>query len=163
MTIDIIDYTETQLAELTSVQLQEVREAQLKKNALRKKYDELCKKARQKLVDRGIFPSNILARKLEALEGAFEAEVAVLREGLLFFLRYGGGAKEDIPTDDVPYEVDYSTTVEERARVLKAYYESAYTDPTERFNAFDADSFARNYLGEMYAPMWHYLQDLANA
>ena len=62
---------------------------------------------------------------------------------------------------DAPYTINYAMTIEERLAVVRAYYESTYTDATERFEAFKADKVAPNYLGEEYAPLYDYYLALA--
>lgn len=36
----------------------------------------------------------------------------------------------------------------------RAYYDGAYTDAKLKFEAFQADKVAVNYLGELYAPLY---------
>ncbi len=162
MTIDIINYTEAQYAALSAVKLQEVREAQMKKNALVAKLESQKAKEKARLIDRGIFPSSIWARREAELTEACEAEINVLRETLLFYLHYANEKGTVAVPDGVPYPVDYSLSEVDRMLALKSYYENAYTDDTERFNAFVDDEFARTYLGERYGSLYHYFEDLKN-
>ncbi len=156
MVIDIVDYTEQQFAALRKASLQKIREAQVKKNELFKELNEKILEEKQRLIDRGVFPSNIWEKKKAELIAAYDEEVEALRETLLFYLYYEGGSS-DVP-DEVLYPVDYSLPVEERMSQVRAYYQTTYSDAAERFNAFAADAFARTYLGELYAPLYHYFE-----
>ncbi len=163
MIIDIINYTEEQYAALSAEKLQEIREAQLKKNKLLQSLAERLAAEKARLVDRGIFRSSIWTKRETELTAACNAEIEVVREALLFYLRYAGtesGSGEDKVPSGVPYTVDYSLNEEERLLIVKEYYLNAYSNGQARFDAFEADAFARSYLGELYAPLWHYFQDL---
>ena len=59
MEIDIIDYTNAQLAMLTEEQLREVQEAQLKKNRLLRELAEKLKEEKRRLINNGMFLSYI--------------------------------------------------------------------------------------------------------
>ncbi len=162
MVIDIIHYTDEQYAALSAEKLKEVRTAQIKKDRLTKALTENIRKVKQSLIDRGIFSSSIWEKRKGELNAEYEAEVSVIREALLFYLRYAVNDSEgEVVPEDVPYEVDFSLDEEARLMVVRDYYLSAYSDGAARFAAFQADEFARTYLGELYAPLWHYFQDLA--
>ncbi len=166
MEIDIIDYTAEQYAVLTTKQLQEVREAQKKKDALNRACEKRLQKEQLRMMDEGSFLSNMWSKLETEIKAEYEVEISVLRESLLFFLHYSGNeydtdAGGTKPT--VSYSVDYSLSQEERMIAVRDYYLSAYSDATARFNAYQEDAFAKSYLGEGYASIWHYFQDLANA
>ena len=70
MNIDIIDYTEEQLAALTVEKLQEVRNAQGKKDTLAAKLAKRLVEEKQSLIDKGAYPSDIfgkIEKKLQKL------------------------------------------------------------------------------------------------
>ncbi len=157
MVIDIIEYTGEQLASLKKAELRKVRAAQEKKNALTKEYGRKSYEEKLRLTDRGIFRSDLWNKRETELAEELAAEIAAVRESLLFDLHYAEGSAE-IPSD-LPYEADYSLSAQERMLVVKAYYEEAYTDAQERFDAFVADEFAKTYLGEYYASLYYYFQD----
>lgn len=52
---------------------------------------------------------------------------------------------------------DYALSPEERFRIVKKYY-SDIEDPTERYEAFCADTAVKGYLGEYYDTMDFYLK-----
>lgn len=151
MEIDIISYTAEQLAELTPEQLKEVRSAQLKKDKMAKALEERLAKERQKLIHKGTYFSDAWGLLQKQLRKEHDKEVEILRDGLLFFLHYSSK-----PEAEAPYPLDYSLSAEERFYVVQAYYQNAYTDGTERFNAFKEDTVAKQYLGELYASLYDY-------
>jgi hypothetical protein len=157
MIIDIVDYTEEQFASLSTEKLIEIRSAQKKKDELAKNLQEDIARERRNLIDKGAYPSNVFEKVKAELTAKFDAEVQVIREALLFFLHYVADARnENIVVPDVPYIVDYSKTAEERMFSVKEYYETTYEDPVERYMYFKKDTFARSYLGELYAPLHDY-------
>lgn len=157
MTIDIINYTEEQFAALSTKKIEEIRSAQLKKNKLTADLESRLKKEKQALIDKGTYPSDVWEKIEAKLRAAYEGEVQILREGLLFFLHYVAEDEEKGTTvNGVPYKVDYSLSEEERMLIVKEYYETTYTDPIERYAAFKADTFVKVYIGELYLPLHDY-------
>lgn len=159
MTIDIITYTDAQLAVLSEEQILQIKSAQLKKNRLAAALSEDLKKAKHRLVKNGTFLSDAWKQKKQALETSYQQEVENIREGLLFYLRFAA-KPEDTGTSSAPYTVDYSLTDAERLDVVRTYYMNTYTNASERVNAFKKDQVARVYLGELYAPLYDYFLDL---
>ncbi len=162
MTIDIIDYTASQLAALSTGRLQAIRSAQVKKNNLLQALEKDLQKAKERLMDRGVFASTVWENLQASMTEACNAEVERVRQSLLFYLHY---VDVDVPEngghpEDVPYSVNYALSEEERMVVVRNYYMNTYTNNFERFRVYANDAFAKGYLGEMYAPLYHYLQDL---
>ncbi len=161
MEIDIINYTPEQYAVLSSEALEKIRTAQQRKDGLRRAFLKRKETEKQKMLDRGCFSSNVWTRLETEMREEYEEEVQTLKDNLLFFLHYADNVyrdEENTTRPDVPYPVDYSLSEEERTLALKEYYTNAYDDAGERFDAFNEDSFARNYLGERYAALWHYFE-----
>ena len=102
----------------------------------------------------GTFISDIWEKFCEEKRRAYEAEVEAIRKGLLFMLRFVQRPEGQTAL----YTVDYSLTVEERYAIVKAYYETAYPDPKERWDVFYKDEVAKAYLGEYYLTLYHYLK-----
>ena len=152
MEIDIISYTDAQYAMLSVEQLLEVRSAQQKKNRLTEQLEEDIRKAEENLIDNGTYVSTMRASIVEKLQAQYEAEVEIIRDGLLFFLKFS--SKPD--PSAAPYTVDYALRLEERLAIVKSYYESTYANGTELFAAFKEDKVAVQYLGELYAPLYDY-------
>lgn len=158
MEIDIIDYTGEQLALLTEAQLQEVKEAQVKKNRLLRELAEKLQQEKRRLINNGLFLSYTWSWTKAYWEKAYEEEIGWLKDGLLFFLQYKPGVKEEAGAH---YPLDYSLTVLERAAAVKAYYLDTYADPKERFEAYKADTDAPVYLCNAYKSLWDYFYELA--
>ena len=162
MTIDIISYTDEQFAQLTAEQLLEVRSAQLKKNRLDRQLEKDKLKEKYRLIENGIFLSPLWEQYCQQLQIEHDEEVEAIRDALLFFLRFSNKPPmEDV--EESPYEVDYSLPEDERAIIVREYYESAYTNGQERFDAFVADSVAKQYLGEWYATLYDYFLEASKA
>ncbi len=157
MTIDIINFADEQYDTLTETQIQEVYEAQEKKDRLTWKLEEEQRAEKHRLVKNGTFVSNIYDDYCAQLQMEYEREVAYIRETLLFYLRFSMKSE-----GDAPYTVDYTLSESERVSIVKAYYESAYANVHERFAAFKADQVAKKYLGERYALTWDYFYFQAN-
>ena len=115
------------------------------------------KKEKQALIDKGAYPSDVWGKIEANLYAAYNNEVQILRDGLLFFLHYvAEDEKTGTTVNGVPYAVDYSLSEEERMLIVKEYYETAYSDPVERYAAFKADAFVKVYIGELYLPLHDY-------
>lgn len=153
MTIDIIAFTDEQIAGLSPEQVEEIRNAQLKKNRLTEALEKNKEKEKYKLVKRGIYRSGIFQKICESLENSYQRDVEDIREGLLFYLRFT--SKSEGQTD-APYEVNYSFTYEERYNVVKGYYDNAFPTDLERFEKFAKDKIAVGYLGEYHAVLYDY-------
>ena len=150
MKIDIISYTDTQYAALTEEQIQEIKAAQLEKNRLENALAEAKRKEKHRLIERGIFLSGIWDAYQAKLQAEYEQKIESLRDSLLFYLRFS--TKPD--AYGTGYTVNYDLSLEERVAIVRQYYESAYTDAKERFEAFKEDKVAVVYLEELYAPLY---------
>ena len=155
--IDIINFTEAQYAALTRGQLQEVKTSQQKKNRLYRILQEDLRKEKHKLVKNGLYNSEIYMLIEARLTAIYEEEVALIKDNLLFYLRY---SMKPSSTESASYEVDYTLSDTERMEVVKNYYMTCYTDAQARFDAFVADTVAPQYLGELYAPLHNYFWGL---
>ena len=159
MEIDIITYTPEQFATLSGEQLLKVQEAQLEKNRLTGNLTKNLQKEKDNLIKNGMYTSGIFELMQAEMTAACDQKVEMVRQGLLFYLHYS--VKTDVGS--APYTVDYALSDTERFNIVKTYYETAYTDGKERFNAFVADPVAKSYLGELYAPLYHYFLDFSKA
>ena len=157
MIIDIISYTDEQYANLTATQLQEIREAQSQKNYLERQLRDRIQKEKDKLIKNGIFNSKLFEQTQLALETDYNADVNLVREGLLFYLRYSM-RPEGTVEGDAPYTINYALSEEERLLIVKNYYETTYADGRELFAAFLQDKIAPLYLGELYPPLYDHFK-----
>ena len=158
MTIDIIAFTDAQYAALNEVQLQEVINAQTRKDNMTKALEEKKRKEKFRLIKNGVFRSGIYNALCTQWDEEYAAELEVVKEKLLFYLRFA--LKPETPPSEAPYLLDYSLPYSERYIVVREYYLNAYTDPSERMNAFKTDEIAPQYLGEFYATLYDYLFNL---
>ena len=157
MTIDIIAFSDMQYALLTSDQIELVKAAQSRKNSLTRACEARLKKEKNRLVKNGIFYSDRYALLEEEVRGECQQQIDIIREGLLFSLRYTIRPGENVtPPTSAPYTVDYALSYNDRLAVVKSYYETTYSVPVERFNAFKADTVAPYYLGEFYKGLYDY-------
>ena len=158
MTIDVINYTEEQFAKLNSEQLLQVSKVQTSKNRLLRRLEEKKLSEKYRLVKAGIFRSGIWEKICERLQNEYDAEVEMLRDGLLFYLQYSGQQQ-----GGVGYTVDYSLSVADRTVIVKEYYIRTYDDVNERFEAFKNDPIAPSYLCEAYSALYQwFLYDVQN-
>jgi hypothetical protein len=114
---------------------------------------------KRRLINNGLFLSYNWAWTKAYWEQAYGEEICWLRDGLLFFLQYKPGVKQE---EGVRYPLDYTLSVVERGNVVKAYYMQTYSDAKERFEAYKADTDAPVYLCNLYKTLWDYFYELAN-
>ena len=154
MVIDIINLTAKQYAALSAEQLDKVRSAQLKKESYKAELAEAKRKKKYELVRAGAFRSCVYEKLCAALTAAYDDKVAAVRQGLLFYLNYaakpesGGGTSAEY--------ADYSLSAEERVQAVKNYYQTKYSNASERFETFKKDETAPTYLGEYYSAVYDY-------
>ncbi len=154
MEIDIISFTDSQYASLTAEQLMEVKEVQQKKNRLLRTLDEKKAALKFRLLEQGIYGGSSYQKACEEMDDVYEQEIEWLRDGLLFYLRFSMREEGDSSEGESPYEADYSLSYADRIAVVRNYYESMYTDPIERLNAYREDKVALVYLGEYYQGLY---------
>ncbi len=153
-TIDIIEFTNTQFSLLTMGQLQTVKTAQQQKDRLYKKLQQKLRKEKHKMVKNGVYRSEIYRLLEERLMAEYEKDVAVIKDCLLFYLRYS--MKTAAASEMAPYRVDYSLTDEQRMLIVKEFYTNNYPNAVERFELFLQDKVAPQYLGQLYPPLFSY-------
>ena len=153
MEIDIIEYTDEQLAALSAGQLQQVISAHKKKVALELALEKKLAEKRAELIDNGMLHTSLWTALKNELLAECDRDLAQLREGLLLYLHYSVKPKES-EILMCPYELDYSLALTDRYLLVKAYYEKEFTDPWARFEAFKHDKIAVTYLGQMYESLY---------
>ena len=156
MQIDIISYSDKQLALLTDDQIQQVQSAQVKKNRLVRELADKLKQEKRRLINNGLFLSYTWEWTKAYWQELYEEEINWVREGLLFYLQYAQGFIES-----APYELDFSLAPTDRFAIVKNYYLEIYPDRQALYNAFEADNVAPRYLGELYKALYDYFAELA--
>ncbi|MBQ4053470.1 MAG: hypothetical protein IJD33_03935 [Clostridia bacterium] len=155
MKIDIISYTDAQFAELSEEQILQVQQAQLKKERLDIRLEEEILKEKHRLIENGIFLSPIWELYKAKKQEEHDLEVETLREALLFHLQFSAKPSGDLSTEG--YRLDYSLSIEERYEYVRSFYIEKYGEDTAgRFEAFDTDTQAMQYLGEKYSVLYDY-------
>lgn len=155
MVIDIISYTDMQLSFLSVEQLEEVRRAQIKKNAYIQEKTKICNEEKYRLQRNGTFVSPLYSKYCAKVESEYAQKIEELREGLLFYLQFTSRPNGTLE-QEAPYIVNYALPMQQRLDAVRGYYESAYTDERsiERFEVFQEDKVAVVYLGEYYSAVY---------
>ena len=157
MEFDIIELTEEELKKLNTAQMQLLRTAQKKKNALVHKAEREYEAFREKVMTAGLKNSSLLNDKKSRLDADVEYECSIIIDDLLYNMELrkpmmsgGNGA------DDPGYLVDYSLSYNERYVIVRDYY-LAIKDPDERMALYAADEVAKKYLGTYYKTLYNVL------
>lgn len=158
MIIDIMEYSEEQLAKMTHLQRMRVFEAQERKNRLYKQFLKQLRRERDNLIENGIFYSEIFNKIKQKMESEFNESVDAIRERLMHLIAKDAHAGD---ANGVPYTVDYTLSYEDRYIVVRDYYLNTYTDAIARYNIFLTDVFAATYVGDMYGILYDYMYVLA--
>ena len=161
MEFDIIHLTETELKELTVVQMKLLRTAQQKKNELTHKAEAELKAFRAGALTSGMKNSSLIEAKGRELQAEVDYQVGILRDNLKYNMTLnepttdgdigGGGGDEG-----AGYVVDYSLSYSERYVIVRDYY-LAIADPAERMALYTADDVAKRYLDSYYGSLYNVL------
>ena len=156
MEFDIIDITEEELKNLTTVQMQLLRTAQKNKNNLKHNLEKDLEVFARLVLTDDVGNSSLYEQKRAELVAEYDREVAALVEQL----NYGFTINEPYPDDEdlqkVGYIVDYSLNYTERYRIVRDYYLSI-SDPSLRMAQYGADKVAKKYLGSFYYTLYDVL------
>ena len=164
MTIDIIDLTDPQYADLSPVQLSMVRVAQGKKNDILAKADAERKELLYLLLRNENARSSVRAREETRIKAQADADVEVVKEDLLHQLAYesiGSEGNENGPYR-YPENPNYNLSYSQRFLVVRNYYMEVTDDAAARLEAFRMDTLARAYLGEFYQTLYDLLASYVN-
>ncbi len=159
MVFDVIDITDEEVRDLTTVQKQLLRTAQKKKNEMRRKLEQDMKLFQKLVLTDGMQNSSLLQQKRDELENNFEYELGIIVEQL----RYAMNVSEPPPDDgssggdeSAGYIVDYSLPYTDRYNMVRDYYLSI-RDPAERMSLYGADDVAKQYLDSYYGSLYSVL------
>ncbi len=157
MTFDIVEYTDEQLKEMTTIQMQLLRTAQKKKDELKHSLDRDIAQFRELLLAQGTANSTLFEDKRAALTAEYEYRVEILREQLLYSMELNEPYPDaDRDQESVGYLVDYSLSYTERYHIVRDYY-LAIEDPVERMSLYSNDEVAMRYLGSYYSTLYNVL------
>lgn len=159
MTIDIIDLTDPDYADLNAVQLSMVRVAQGKKNEILARAQEEKTQLQNQLIANNFARSSVFEYAQDRIDEEAEAEVDVVREDLLYQLAYEslGSEGNEMGPYRYPENPNYNLTASQRFLVVRNYYMDVTDDPDARLQSYAMDSLARTYLGEFYATLYDLL------
>jgi len=155
MTIDIIDLTSPEYADLSSVQLAMVRAAQSKKDKILADAKTQKNELFLLMLGNNAVRASALRDENSEIDARAKAEVEVVKNDLEYQLAYealGSEGNEQGPYR-YPENPNYNLTYSQRFLVVRNYYMEATSDPQARLKAFQMDSLAREYLGEYYSTL----------
>lgn len=159
MTIDIIDLSDPQYADLSPVQLAMVRAAQAKKDAALAQAKSEKQTLFYLLLGNDALRSSVRRREEARIDSTAETEIAVIREDLLYQLAYEalGTEGNEFGPYRYPDNPNYNLSYSQRFLVVRDYYMHAVSDAAARLEAYRMDTLARTYLGEFYATLYDLL------
>lgn len=153
MTIDIVDYSAEVYEVLTSYQYYRIELAQHRKNTLLEELDKEIKKERQKLIEKGIFVSELFDKIKAKLQDKYDKKIEMVKKEISIYI-----SKTMLPgyayMEETPYVLNYALCMYQRYKSVKKYYLNAYTTAAERFAAFRQDVAAIEYLGDYYETLY---------
>ncbi len=159
MTIDIIDLSDPQYADLSPVQLAMVRAAQAKKDAVTAQAATSRENLFYHLLGNDNLRASVRTREEGAIDQAAETEIAVIREDLLYQLAYEalGSEGNELGPYRYPENPNYNLSYSQRFLVVRDYYMHVTSDAAARLEAYHMDSLARTYLGDFYSTLYDLL------
>ena len=159
MTIDIIDLTDPDYEDLSSVQLAMVRAAQVKKNEILARAEEEKAQLQNQLVINNFARSSIFEYTEDRIDDEAAEQVEVVKDDLLYQLAYEalGSEGNDVGPYRYPENPNYNLTPSQRFLVVRNYYMDVTDDPDARLQSYSMDSLARTYLGEFYVTLYDLL------
>ncbi len=159
MTIDIIDLTDPEYADLSPLQLAMVRAAQGKKDQIVDEGEKEKQKLFYMMLANNFVRATTRTFEEERIDKETAAKVEVVKEDLLHQLAYEalGSEGNEAGPYRYPENPNYNLTPAQRFLVVRNYYMEVEDDPSARLAAFSVDSLARSYLGEYYQTLYELL------
>ncbi len=159
MTIDIIDLTQEEYADLSGVQLAMVTAAQAKKNELLADAEKKKTEILFSLLEENVARSSFLEDRQEEIDLQAQQQIEVVKADLLYQLAYDTIASEG--NESGPYRYpenpNYNLAYPQRFLAVRSYYMDVTDDPDARLQAYSMDTLARAYLGEYYQTLYELL------
>lgn len=162
MEFDIIPINQSEVDQMSVVQMKMLRTAQQKKNDLLHKAEKELEDFKEIVLSNGMKNSTLVTSKEEDLKKETDYQVAILADNLLYNLKLnepttGGDIGGEGGDTSAGYIVDYSLSYYERYVIVRDYYLSI-SDPEERLAQFAADEVAQKYLSTYYVTLFDFLQ-----
>lgn len=155
--IDIIDLTQDPYRNLTATQMAIVREAQAQKDKIVATASEKKQKNFFNFLKHNIARNSILSAQELAIDEDAAREIAIVKEDLRYRLAYSSDQSEEGETYAYPDNPNYNLSPAQRFTVVRNYYMTKTTNPTQRLAFYEEDSLAQSYLGEYYATLYELL------
>lgn len=164
MVIDILDLDSEEFQNLTSVQLAMIRAAQAKKDKIIASADKKKQAFFKKLLTDNVARSSMREDYATQVDEDAEAEIAVVREDLLYQLAYEGAFSDgnEFGPYSYPENPNYSLAAPQRFLAVRDYYMRVEKDPEARLRAYSMDTLAKSYLGEYYQTLYDLLAAYVN-
>lgn len=164
MVIDILDLDSEEFQNLTSVQLAMIRAAQAKKDKIIASSDKKKQAFFKKLLTGNVARSSMREDYATQVDEDAEAEIAVVREDLLYQLAYEGAFSDgnEFGPYSYPENPNYSLAAPQRFLAVRDYYMRVEKDPEARLRAYSMDTLAKSYLGEYYQTLYDLLAAYVN-
>ena len=158
MEFDVIDITEEELLNLSAVQMQLLREAQKKKNALIEGRDRDIRLYKTIVLTNGMFNGSILSNKISDIEEECDRQVEAVVEQLEYAMALNEPPRGEEGGGDssAGYIVDYTLPYTDRYTIVRDYY-MTIADPGERLALYSADETAKRYLSSYYGTLYNVL------
>lgn len=163
MQFDIIPITGTEAGRLSAVQMQLLRNAQQKKNALLFSGENELKEFELSLMSRGLKHSSLLESKRKEIESQIEHQCDVIADELMYDMSVVNQVQDNVsgyvPGDSnsgVGYNVDYSLSYSQRYVIVRDYY-LKIKNVSERMTKYAADETAKKYLDSYYKTLYNVL------
>lgn len=159
MVIDIIDLTDEEFQNLTSVQLAMVNTAQAEKNEILASAEEKKEKQLKVFLENHTARSSIRKNFNEQVDSEANRQVDIVREDLLYRLAYESLYSDgnELGPYRYPENPNYQLSEPQRFLVVRDYYMHVTSNPQARLQAFGMDKLAVSYLGEYYQTLYDLL------
>ncbi len=159
MVIDIIDLTDEDYSDLSSVQLAMVNAAQKKKDAILAEAEVQKGNLFRLMLSNNVVRSSALKDKYDAIDDEALKDVEVVKADLLYQIAYESLYSEGNENGvyRYPENPNYNLTYSQRFLVVRNYYMDVTSDAEARLQAYAMDTLARTYLGEYYQTLYELL------
>ncbi len=159
MVIDIIDLTDENYSNLSTVQLAMVNAAQTKKNKILADAETQKGNRFRLMLSNNVARSSALQDEYAAIDAEAQREVEVVKADLLHQLAYESLNSEGNENGvyRYPENPNYNLSYSQRFLVVREYYMNVTTNPEARLQAYAMDTLARAYLGEYYQTLYELL------
>lgn len=163
MIFDIINITQDEVEQLTTIQQKLLRTAQQKKDEMVRNRDEQLFELKLMCNSTNMENSSVYRQTADKIQSDYQTELDILIEQLQFNMSLreptNGDETGGSNVDNTGYIVDYELSYLERYIAVRDYY-LLIEDPNERVALLQEDTIAMAYLGTYYSVLYDYLMTL---